>query len=167
MAAARQTGFMGSGWDVWGRQARKSACSEESKRGDGILGDARTPLMGSSQTGEAKVAGPYLLSGEGPLPRVTVVPQYHLSAQPIRLWDKAVSLSLWTQQGENSLRSLISLNLKRCINPGKVKITARVTLVRESEGKGNLISAGFSMFPLRGQEKTWNLVKSYTQELVF
>lgn len=74
---------------------------------------------------------------------------------------------LWTQQGENSLRSLLSLNLKRCINPGKVKITAWVTLVRASEGKRNVITAGFSMFPLRGQEKTWKLLKSYSQELVF
>lgn len=152
-----------------GRQARKSAWSEESKRGDGILGTPGPHWWDSHRQERPRLLVP-ICSLERPLPRVTVVPQYHLSARPIRLWDKAVSLSLEplnTAGKENSLRSLISLNLKRCINPGKVKITAWVTLVRESEGKRNVINAGFSMFPLRGQKKTWNLLKSYTQELVF
>lgn len=127
IAGERQTGFIGSGRDMWGREARKSAWSEESKRGDGILGTPEPRWWDSRRQERPRLLVP-ICSLERPLPRLTAVPQYHLSARPIRLWDKAASTSLGplnTAGGENSLRSLISLNLKRCINPGKVKITTQ------------------------------------------
>ena len=63
---------------------------------------------------------------------------------------------LWTQQGESSPRSLISLNLKRYINPRKAKITVWMTPVRETDCNINAIFVKSSMFHLRRQEKTWN-----------
>lgn len=51
-----------------GRQAHKKGPARGIKEGRRHPGDARSPLMGFSQTGEAKVAGPYLLSGEATSP---------------------------------------------------------------------------------------------------
>lgn len=62
---------------------------------------------------------------------------------------------LWTQQGENSHRPLISLNLKRYINPGKSKITEWITPVRDTAGNIEAICVGSSMFQLRKQERMW------------
>lgn len=105
---SRPTGFMGSGWDVWGREARKSACSEESKRGDSILG----PLWWDSHRQERPRLLVPICSLERPLPRVTVVPQYHLSARPIRLWDKAASLSLGPLNTAGGERSQVTYLIK-------------------------------------------------------
>lgn len=93
IAGERQTGFTGSGWDVWGRQARKSARSEESKGGDGILGTPEPRWWESRRQERPRLLVP-ICSLERPLPRFTAVPQYHLSARPIGAWDKAVSPSL-------------------------------------------------------------------------
>lgn len=46
---------------------------------------------------------------------------------------------LWTQQGENSVRSLFSLKLKRCINPWKAEKTIWMTPVRETDSNINAI----------------------------
>lgn len=71
----------------------KRAWPEESKRGDGILGTPGAHWWDSHRQERPRLLVP-ICSLERPLPRVTGVPQYHLSARPIRLWDKAVSLSL-------------------------------------------------------------------------
>lgn len=93
IAGERQTGFMGSGRDVWGRKTRKSAWSEESKRADGILGRPEPHWWDSLRQERPRLLVP-ICSLERPLPRFTAVPQYHLSAGPIGAWDKAVPPSL-------------------------------------------------------------------------
>lgn len=61
-------------------------------------------------------------------PWSAAVPQYHLSAQAIWLWDRAGLLGLWKWQGSSLHHSLFSLNLKRKINPAKTEITRLMAL---------------------------------------
>lgn len=88
------------------------------QRESGIPGTTE-PLWWGSHRQERPRLLVTISSTKGPLPQATVVPQYHLSAsQSVAEIRQLLGLfALWTQQGENSLRSLISLNLKRCINP--------------------------------------------------
>lgn len=81
-------------WSVWGRSARKSAWSQESKRGDGIPGMLEPHWWESHRQGRPSLPVP--ISQERPLPWATAVPQYHLSAGSISGWDKTVPESVWS-----------------------------------------------------------------------
>lgn len=103
---------------MWGRKARKSAWSLKSKRRVGIPGTP-SPTDGILKDRRAQICQSPPLSPQWrghflwPLWFLSITYQKGQSVAEIKQLLKLDGL--WTQQGENSLRSLISLNLKRIL----------------------------------------------------